>query len=112
MKTLDICEKMWYKGHKVSLVAPCTKPKNCIRSVSFIFLFCVLESFRADLTSKKEFDTMLIEKQNKFDELKWLDSEKAGCDTCGTYKFCGKCDKSLENPCAVAKAKYSKKKCK
>jgi hypothetical protein len=55
---------------------------------------------------------MLSEKQKKFDEQKWLDSEKLGVDTCGTYKFCGKCDKSFENPCAVAKAKYSKKKSK
>ena len=55
---------------------------------------------------------MLSLKQQKFDKQKWLDSEKAGCDTCGTYKFCGKCDKSLENPCATAKAKYSKKKSK
>ena len=49
-------------------------------------------------------------KQNELDIQKWIDSEKTGHDTCGTYKFCSKCDKSLENPCAVAKAKYSKKK--
>lgn len=55
---------------------------------------------------------MLSLKQQKFDKQKWLDSEKAGCDTCGTYKFCCICNKSLENPCAVAKAKYSKKKSK
>ncbi len=53
---------------------------------------------------------MLSEKQRKFDEQKWLDSEKLGCDTCGTYKFCGKCDKTLENPCATAKVKHYKKK--
>lgn len=55
---------------------------------------------------------MLSAKQRKFDDQKWLDSEKLGVDTCGTYKFCGKCDKSLENPCATAKSKYSKKKSK
>lgn len=53
---------------------------------------------------------MLNAKQRKFDEQKWLDSEKEGFDTCGTYKFCNKCNKLLENPCAIAKSKYSKKK--
>ena len=55
---------------------------------------------------------MLSAKQQKFDEQKWLDSEKVGFDTCGTYKFCKKCDKSLENPCVVAKAKHNKKRVK
>ena len=55
---------------------------------------------------------MLSKTQKKIDEQKWLDSEKLGCDTCGTYKFCNKCDKSLENPCATAKAKLNKKKAK
>jgi hypothetical protein len=55
---------------------------------------------------------MLSAKQKKFDEQKWLDSEKLGFDTCGTYKFCSKCDKSVENPCENAKAKHSKKKSK
>lgn len=55
---------------------------------------------------------MLTKSQKKFDEQKWLDSEKAGQDTCGSYKFCVKCDKSLENPCASAKSKFSKKKSK
>lgn len=55
---------------------------------------------------------MLSVKQKKFDEQKWLESEKLGCDTCGTYKFCAKCDKSIENPCEKAKTKFNKKKCK
>ena len=55
---------------------------------------------------------MFSETQRKFDIKKWLESEKANFDTCGTYKFCVKCDKSLENPCAIAKAKYYKKKSK
>lgn len=55
---------------------------------------------------------MLSAKQKKFDEQKWLESEKLGCDTCGTYNFCQKCDKSVENPCATAKAKHSKKRSK
>jgi predicted PP-loop superfamily ATPase len=75
-------------------------------------VFLSVESFRANLTSKKERADMLSEKQKKFDEQKWLESEKLGVDTCGTYKFCGKCDKTIENHCAVAKAKHSKKKSK
>ena len=55
---------------------------------------------------------MLSAKQEKFDKQKWIDSEKLGHDTCGTYKFCGKCNKSIENPCATAQAKHSKKKSK
>ena len=55
---------------------------------------------------------MLSKNQKKIDEQKWIDSEKAGHDTCGTYKFCSKCDKSIENPCATAKAKLNKKKSK
>lgn len=53
---------------------------------------------------------MLSEKQREFDEKKWLDSEKAGHDTCGTYSFCSKCDKTLENPCIKAKNKRIRKK--
>lgn len=53
---------------------------------------------------------MISASQKKFDEQKWLDSEKLGCDTCGTYYFCAKCDKGVENPCATAKRKFGKKK--
>ncbi len=44
-------------------------------------------------------------KQSELDLKKWLDSEQAGSDTCGSYAYCAKCDKSLENPCACAFAK-------
>lgn len=40
--------------------------------------------------------------QNELDIKKWLESEKAQKDLCSTYRFCSKCDKSLENPCALA----------
>lgn len=43
-----------------------------------------------------------IDFQKKFDVQKWVDSEVAGYDKCGEYEFCGKCDKSLANPCAEA----------
>lgn len=45
---------------------------------------------------------MLTKKQQELDIKKWTDSEKAGYDTCGTYKYCANCDKSLENPCDKA----------
>ena len=45
---------------------------------------------------------MLTKKQQEMDIKKWNDSQKAGYDTCGTYDFCSKCDKSLENPCDKA----------
>ena len=40
--------------------------------------------------------------QNEIDIKKWLDSEKAQRDLCGSYLFCKYCDKSLPNPCASA----------
>ncbi len=40
--------------------------------------------------------------QDKFDDIKWYDSILAGYDRCGSYDFCGSCDKSEENPCARA----------
>ena len=40
--------------------------------------------------------------QNRFDEIKWYDSIVAGYDRCGTYDFCGCCNKEEENPCAHA----------
>ena len=47
---------------------------------------------------------MKAAKQTELDVKKWLDSERAGIDTCGSYEFCAKCDKSLEYPCASAYA--------
>ena len=47
---------------------------------------------------------MKAAKQSELDVKKWLDSERAGIDTCGSYEYCTKCDKSLENPCASAYA--------
>ena len=40
--------------------------------------------------------------QDRFDEIKWYDSIIAGYDRCGTYEFCGVCDKEEEYPCARA----------
>lgn len=40
--------------------------------------------------------------QAEFDLKKWIDSEKAGKDTCGDYDFCSFCDKTKPTPCAKA----------
>ena len=45
---------------------------------------------------------MLSKKQQEMDVKKWNDSQMAGYDTCGTYDYCAKCDKSFENPCEKA----------
>jgi hypothetical protein len=42
------------------------------------------------------------ELQNKLDIQKWIDSQRENRDLCGSYDFCSKCNKSLENPCAIA----------
>lgn len=53
---------------------------------------------------------MITKKQQEMDIKKWNDSQRAGYDTCGTYDYCSKCDKSLENPCDKAlKASKSEK---
>ena len=43
----------------------------------------------------------LKNKQKELDEKKWLDSENSE-DKCGSYKYCEKCDKTQEYPCARA----------
>ena len=48
----------------------------------------------------------LTKKQQELDEMKWKKSEELGADACGTFDFCEKCDKTLENPCDKAYRKY------
>ena len=45
--------------------------------------------------------------QKEFDEVKWYDSILAGEDRCGSYEFCGKCDKEEKYPCARAEYKHN-----
>lgn len=47
--------------------------------------------------------------QDRFDVIKWYDSILAGYDRCGSYEFCGVCNKDIDNPCARAAYKYRKK---
>ena len=50
----------------------------------------------------------LTKKQKEIDKMKWEKSEQLGKDACGSFDFCGKCDKSLENPCDKAYSSFKK----
>ncbi len=50
----------------------------------------------------------LTKKQKEIDVMKWEKSEAMGGDACGSFDFCGKCDKSLENPCDKAYTAFNK----
>lgn len=51
----------------------------------------------------------ITKKQQELDVMKWIKSEEAGVDACGTFDFCVKCDKSLANPCDKAFKAFNKK---
>lgn len=44
----------------------------------------------------------ITKRQQTLDKAKWLKSEREGKDACGSFDYCEKCDKSLENPCDKA----------
>ena len=46
--------------------------------------------------------TEIQELQLELDVKKWIESERAGKDLCGSYAFCEYCDKELKYPCAEA----------
>lgn len=50
----------------------------------------------------------ITKKQHELDVIKWEKSEKEGKDACGSFDYCEKCDKSLENPCDKAYSKFNK----
>ena len=52
---------------------------------------------------------MLTKKQHELDVMKWEKSVAMGADACGTFEFCEKCDKSLENPCDKAFKAYGRR---
>ena len=52
---------------------------------------------------------MLTKKQHELDVMKWEKSVAMGADACGTFEFCIKCDKSLENPCDKAFKAYGRR---
>jgi len=52
---------------------------------------------------------MRLNVQKELDIKKWIESERAKRDLCSTYNYCSKCDKTKENPCAIAYTLYNKK---
>ena len=46
--------------------------------------------------------TEIQELQLELDVKKWIESERAGKDLCGSYSYCEFCEKELKNPCAEA----------
>lgn len=50
--------------------------------------------------------------QHKLDVNKWLESEKAKKDLCGTYNYCKHCNKTNKYPCAAASRHTQKKRTK
>ena len=53
---------------------------------------------------------MISRKQEKLDEIKWYIGNEIGCDPCGTFEYCSKCDKSEENPCENALNRFKESK--
>lgn len=51
----------------------------------------------------------LTKRQKALDEVKWLKSQELGQDACGTFEYCVKCNKTLENPCDKAYKKFHAK---
>ena len=45
-------------------------------------------------------------RQGELDIEKWLASEAAQSDLCGTFAYCARCDKSEAHPCARAEARF------
>lgn len=52
-------------------------------------------------------EEMLAERQHVLDVDKWLASESAGYDLCGSFPFCVRCDKAETHPCARAEARFT-----
>ena len=50
----------------------------------------------------------ITKKQIELDQMKWEVSQKEGRDACGSFDFCVKCYKTLENPCHRAYTRYYK----
>ncbi len=51
----------------------------------------------------------LTKKQQELDMMKWIKSQELGLDACGSFDYCVKCDKNLENPCDKAFKKFNAK---
>ncbi len=47
-----------------------------------------------------------VQRQNELDIDKWLASEAAGYDLCGSFTFCARCERMEPQPCARAEARW------
>jgi hypothetical protein len=53
--------------------------------------------------------TLRVMLQEQLDKQKYIDSEKAEKDLCGTYAYCYLCNKNNKYPCSTAFIKFKKK---
>ena len=51
----------------------------------------------------------ITKRQKELDLVKWNKSIEIGADACGTFDYCVKCNKDLENPCDKAFKKFNAK---
>ena len=51
----------------------------------------------------------LTKRQKELDAIKWNKSIEMNADACGTFDYCVKCNKALENPCDKAYKKFHAK---
>lgn len=50
----------------------------------------------------------ITKKQKELDVIKWNKSAELGKDACGTFDYCAKCNKEVENPCDKAYTAFNK----
>ncbi len=51
-------------------------------------------------------EELFLKRQQELDVEKWLASEAAGYDLCGSFPFCTRCERMEPNPCAHAEARW------
>jgi hypothetical protein len=61
------------------------------------------------ILKKGEIEMKLTKRQQELDVIKWNKSQELGYDACGSFDYCVKCNKNLENPCDKAFQKFNKK---
>ena len=51
-------------------------------------------------------EEQLARRQHELDVDKWIASESAGYDPCGSFTFCARCERMESYPCARAEARW------
>ncbi len=62
-------------------------------------------------TAEVAAEELLASRQQVIDVDKWLDSEAAGYDLCGSKEYCASCDKAMQYPCARAERSWQEQSC-